>query len=131
MSGNTRILIVEDDPMNMEMVADLLDAAGYEVLRAETGEAALALARAAPPDLVLMDIALPGMDGLDAMRWLRQDPRTARIPIVAFTASVMGIDHEKASQAGCLGIIAKPIDTRTFARTIASYLGSGSADHRP
>lgn len=118
----SRILIVEDDPMNMEMAEDLLHMAGHQIAKAVTAEAGLALALADPPDLVLMDVALPGIDGLEAMRRLRQDTRTAGIPIVIFTASIMGLELEKARQSGCQGVITKPINTRTFAKEIESYL---------
>ncbi len=124
MLPSQKILVVEDNPMSMELVEDLLVIAGYRVLQAVTAEEALPLARIEKPDLILMDIALPGIDGLEATRRLRDDPFTAGIPVVALTASIMRNDQEKARLAGCLGIISKPIDTRTFAQTIAGYLAN-------
>lgn len=122
-----KILIVEDNPMNMELAVDLLEFAGYRVLQAVTAEEALPLARSEKPDLVLMDIALPGMDGLEATRRLLRDALTRDIPVVALTASAMQADEERAFQAGCRGIIRKPIDTRAFPRLVASYLGAEPA----
>lgn len=126
MANVKRILIVEDTPMNMELVSDLLEYVGYGVLKALSAEEALPLAHAEKPDLVLMDIALPGMDGLAATRLLRQDPATRDIPIVALTASAMQVDEEKALVAGCMGVIRKPIDTRSFPNLIAGYLETAS-----
>ena len=122
-----RILIVEDSPMNMELVVDLLEHAGYVVLQAVSAEEALPLASSEKPDLVLMDIALPGMDGLEATRQLHKDAATRDIPIVALTASAMLADEDRAFQAGCRGIIRKPIDTRVFTRLVAGYLEAASA----
>jgi len=112
-----RILIVEDNPMNMEL-------AGFLVLPATTAEEGLVLARTELPDLILMDIGLPGMDGLEATRRLKQDPATAHIPVVAVSASVMSGDETKAFVAGCCAYISRPIDTRQFAKTVASYLAA-------
>ena len=128
MANKKRILIVEDTPMNMELASDLLEYAGYLVLKAASAEEALPLAHAEKPDLVLMDIALPGIDGLEATRRLLQDAATCDIPIIALTASAMQVDEEKALLAGCRGIIRKPIDTRSFPKQIADYL---EASHEP
>ncbi len=117
-----RILLIEDDPTNMELAADLLEAGGFTVFRAATAEEGLRLAAREKPDLVLMDIALPGMDGLEATRRLKNDPATAGIPVVAVSASVMGCDHEAAMEAGCSGFITKPLDTRRFVKTISLYI---------
>lgn len=119
-----RILIVEDNPMNMELASDLLEVAGFLVLPATTAEDGLVLARTEHPDLILMDIGLPGMDGLEATRRLKQDPATARIPVVAVSASVMSGDEAKAFVAGCCAYISRPIDTRQFAKTVASFLAA-------
>lgn len=116
------VLLVEDNPANMELAADLLEVAGYRVVRATTAKAALGLAAQGHFDLILMDISLPGMDGLEATRRLKQDPRTAGIPVVAVTASVMPIDRHKIANAGCAGFIAKPIDTRCFAQNVAEFI---------
>jgi CheY-like chemotaxis protein len=118
------ILIVEDNAMNLELAVDLLEAAGFRVLTATTAEAALQLARSAYPDLVLMDISLPGMDGLAATQALKKDPATQHLPIVALTAHAMRGDADKALAAGCGGYLTKPIDTRDFCRQVDSFLKS-------
>jgi CheY-like chemotaxis protein len=89
-------LLIEDNPMNMELATDLLETAGFQVLKAERAEDGIAMAVAQQPDIILMDIALPGMDGLEATRRIKQDDRTARIPIVALTASAMRGDDDRA-----------------------------------
>ena len=120
--NNRKVLLIEDNLMNMELATDLLEAAGYEVLKAERAEAGIAIAVAQQPDIILMDIALPGMDGLEATRRLKEDARTARIPVVALTASAMRGDNDKARSAGCCGYIAKPIDTRLFAKVVSDFM---------
>jgi two-component system cell cycle response regulator DivK len=136
MSART-ILIVEDSVMSQELVADLLEVAGYRVLKALTAEAGISVAVDQQPDLILMDIALPGLDGIEATRRLARDPRTARIPVVALTAQVLGSERERALAAGCRGVIIKPIDTRAFSRTVAGFLagdgvpGPGAAVEGP
>jgi len=122
----TTILIVEDNALNLELATDLLAAAGYSIRQARTGEEGLRLARAEPPALILMDLRLPGLDGYDALRGLRADPRTAQIPIVALTAQAMTGDKEEALAAGFDDYISKPIDTRTFSQTVARVLGSSA-----
>ena len=128
--NSRRVLLIEDNLMNMELATDLLEAAGFQVLKAERAEDGIAMAVAQQPDIILMDIALPGMDGLEATRRIKQDARTARIPIVALTASAMRGDDDRARSAGCCGYIAKPIDTRRFAKTVAAFMeeGGGWAD---
>jgi CheY-like chemotaxis protein len=125
MTGAT-ILIVEDNALNLELATDLLAAAGYSIRQARTGEEGLRLARAEPPALILMDLRLPGVDGYDALRGLRGDPRTAHIPIVALTAQAMAGDKEAALAAGFDDYISKPIDTRSFSQTVARVLGSSA-----
>ena len=122
--NSRKVLLIEDNLMNMELAADLLEAAGFQVLKAERAEDGIALALARQPDIILMDIALPGMDGLEATRRIKRDEQTAHIPIVALTASVMLDDLNKARAAGCCGHIAKPIDTRRFIETVSSYMQS-------
>lgn len=117
-----KILIVEDNPVNMELATDLLEAAGYVVCQAEDAERGIELARAQAPNLILMDIGLPGMDGLAAAAILRQDTATRVIPIVILTAHAMKGDEARAMATGCAGFITKPIDTRSFARTVAGLL---------
>jgi two-component system cell cycle response regulator DivK len=103
-----RILIIEDNAANMKLVDLLLQRAGHTVLCAVNAEAGLTLARAQQPDLILMDIQLPGMDGLAATALLKQDPNTAAIPVIALTALAMKEDREKTRLAGCDAYIAKP-----------------------
>jgi CheY-like chemotaxis protein len=117
-----KVLLIEDNLMNMELATDLLEAVGWQVLKAERAEAGIAIAIEQQPDIILMDIALPGMDGLEATRRIKQDARTANIPIVALTASAMRGDDSKARLAGCCGYIAKPIDTRRFVKTVSSFM---------
>lgn len=119
-----KILIIEDNLMNMELATDLLEAAGYVVIQAGIAEKGIELARAGSPDLILMDISLPGMDGLEATRVLKQDPATKDISVVAMTAHAMKGDEEKALAAGCAGYITKPIDTRAFSKTVARFIDS-------
>jgi len=119
-----KILIVEDNLMNMELATDLLEASGYVVIQAVTAEEGIKLARAELPDLILMDISLPGMDGLEATAVLKQDPATKGINVVAMTAHAMKGDEEKALAAGGSGYITKPIDTREFPKTVARFIDS-------
>jgi CheY-like chemotaxis protein len=116
------ILVVEDNELTMELVADLLEAAGLRVEKAKVAEKGIALVLEHRPDLVLMDLALPGLDGLEATRRLKSDPATASIPVVALTAQVMSADVERARAAGCEGFLAKPIDTRGFVPAIRRLL---------
>lgn len=124
MAGET-VLIVDDNPMNMELATDLLEAAGYVVRQAATAEDAIAAAKTAPPHLILMDLSLPGMDGLAATRALKADPATKAVPVIALTAHAMKGDEDKARAAGCEGYITKPIDTRALPKTVARFLASG------
>jgi len=116
------ILVVEDTPMNMELVADILKLNDYHVLQAETAEKGIQMARNQHPDLILMDISLPGIDGLKATRIIKEDPLTQDVPVVALTAHAMEGDHEKALSAGCCGVITKPIDTRCFIKMVDDFL---------
>ena len=122
-----KILIIEDNPVNMELATDLLEVAGYEVMQSTSAEEGVEMARTQHPDLVLMDLSLPGMDGLAATRLLCADPATSHLPVVVLTANVMKGDETRAHEAGACGYIAKPIDTRAFARQVASYLKVGDA----
>jgi CheY-like chemotaxis protein len=117
-----KILVVEDNPLNMELTADILGAAGYTVLQAENAERGIALARAERPALILMDVSLPGMDGLSAAEVLRGEAETQEIPVVALTAHAMKGDEEKALAAGCKGYITKPIDTRALPGDVAGFI---------
>jgi len=117
-----KILVIEDNPLNMELTADILKAAGYAVLQAENAERGIAMARAEQPALILMDVRLPGMDGLSATEILKGETETQRIPVVALTAHAMKGDEEKALAAGCVGYITKPINTRTLPDEVASLI---------
>jgi two-component system, cell cycle response regulator DivK len=119
--GN-RILIVEDNEANMELATDLLEVSGFEVLQAPTAEIGIELARSQLPDLIVMDIGLPGMDGLEATVILKADTATRTIAVLAATSHAMKGDQEKALAAGCDAYITKPIDTRTFADTVRRFL---------
>lgn len=112
------ILVVEDNPTNMKLAVLLLESAGYRVLQAVDAESALVIARNAQPDLVLMDIQLPGIDGLTATLQLKQDSATAHIKVVALTGLAMKEDEAQAHAAGCDGYITKPIIHREFIATI-------------
>lgn len=117
-----KILLVEDNALNMELETDLLELHRHKVLGAETAEIGIELARREQPDLILMDLSLPGLDGLAATRILRQDPQTSGIPIVALTAHAKKGDAERVAEAGCVGHLTKPIDTRTFVASVESFL---------
>jgi CheY-like chemotaxis protein len=116
------ILVVDDNPTNLKLVADVLAFEEHEIVQAEDAERAQALLKDRLPDLILMDIALPGMDGLTLTRMLKADPRTRHIPVIALTAFAMKGDAEKASASGCNGYITKPIDTRRLPVQIAEWL---------
>jgi CheY-like chemotaxis protein len=120
-----RILIVDDNPVNLKLASSLLELEGYEVAQAVDAEHAQEMLRGDLPDLILMDIALPGMDGLSLTRKIKADERLKCIPVVALTAFAMKGDDEKAFAAGCEGYITKPIDTRELALQIARILGRG------
>lgn len=119
-----RILIVDDNPTNLKLASDVLLSEGFAVEASHDAEEARRLIGRRPPDLILMDIALPGMDGLTLTRLLKADSRCAHVPIVALTASAMRGDEERALAAGCSGYITKPINTRTFGQQIRGFLDS-------
>ena len=122
------ILIVDDNPTNLKLARVVLAAEGYEVRVAVDAEEALAMLEGFHPRLILMDLQLPGMDGLTLTRLLKEDPATSGVAILALTAYAMKGDEEKARQAGCDGYITKPIDTRTLPGVIAGVLaGQGRA----
>ena len=116
-----RILIAEDNEKNIKLFRDVLELSGYETLEALTGEQAIELATRHTPDLVLMDIRLPGTDGLEALRRLRDDERTADIPIVALTAQAMAGDRERFLEAGFNGYVSKPVNIEEFIGTVRHY----------
>ena len=120
------ILVVEDNERNLKLLRDVLEYAGYDVRAARTGEDGIALAVKEPPDLVLMDLQLPGIDGTEALRRLRKNPRTADIPVVAVTAQAMKQDRERALDAGFNGYIEKPISVRAFPDQVRGFLSGGA-----
>jgi two-component system cell cycle response regulator DivK len=122
----TVVLIVEDNPRNLKLVRDLLEHAGYRTLEASTAEDGLALARAHRPDLVLMDVQLPGMDGVQALARLRADPATNGIPVVAVTAFAMKEDRVRFVAAGFDGYLEKPISVREFPDQVAQMLSQAA-----
>jgi CheY-like chemotaxis protein len=120
----TRILVIEDNPANMELVRYVLEAFGYVVIEAIDGETGLELARAEPPDLVICDLELPGIDGIEVAKQLQAHPALARVPLVAVTAFAMVGDRERLLAAGFDGYISKPLDPQTFVPQIAAFINS-------
>ena len=116
------ILIVEDNEKNMKLVRDVLQVKGYQTIEAGTAEDGIRLARERKPDLILMDIQLPGMNGIDARRVLHADPATANIPVLAVTASVMQQDRKQITEAGFDGYIGKPINLKEFLEAVRATL---------
>jgi two-component system, cell cycle response regulator DivK len=123
--ANELILIVEDNPKNLKLVRDTLQVKGYRTIEAGTGEEGVQLAREQQPALVLMDIQLPGISGIEAFRRLRADPTTRTIPIIAVTASVMAQERQKVMAAGFDGFQGKPISVRELLETIRRVLAGG------
>jgi len=122
-----RVLIVDDNPTNLKLVAYLVRANGYDVDTAGDAGSAQASIATHKPGLILMDLQLPGIDGLELTRRLKADPATSDIKIVAVTAYAMKGDEEKALEAGCDDYVTKPIDTRALPATIAKHIGSGKS----
>jgi CheY-like chemotaxis protein len=125
-SGN-KVLVIEDNPLNLELVTDLLEASGYAVWQARTAEEGIHLAQTTLPDVILMDLSLPGMDGLAATKALRANPATCHLPVIALTAHAMKGDEENALNAGCDGYLAKPIDTRTFVARLLGFIEAANS----
>jgi len=121
------ILIVEDNDKNLKLTRDVLRYHGFDTIEATSAEEGIPLAQERQPQLVLMDIQLPGIDGVTALERLRADARTADIPVVALTASVMKEDRERFDRAGFDGFITKPIDVKSFPEQIRDYLRAGRA----
>jgi two-component system, cell cycle response regulator DivK len=116
------ILIVEDNDLNMKLFHDLLEAHGYRILQTKDGMESLKLARQHRPDLILMDIQLPEVSGLEVTKWLKEDDELRSIPVIAVTAFAMKGDEEKIREGGCEAYIAKPISVAHFLQTIARFL---------
>ena len=115
------ILIVEDNERNMKLARDVLQFHGFRTVETVSGEDGVIMARESHPDLILMDISLPGIDGVEATRQLKDEPSTADIPIVALTASVLQADRARFEEAGFVGLIAKPIDVLAFPEQVRAY----------
>ena len=120
--GRKKVLVIEDNPLNMKLVRILLGKGGYDVMEAADAEKGLNIAGEIIPDLVLMDVQLPGMDGLTATRSMRMDARLKDVKVIALTSFAMAGDEEKVMLAGCDGYLTKPIDTRTFLASISQYV---------
>jgi len=123
MSMTKTVLIVEDNELNMKLFHDLLDAHGYNILQTRNGRDALELAQKNHPDLILMDIQLPEISGLEVTKWLKEDNTLRNIPVVAVTAFAMKGDEERIREGGCEAYIAKPISVPNFLSTIRQYIG--------
>ena len=122
MNGRALILIVEDNEANRLLASAVLERDGFSVEMAGNSQEALEILAAREPDLILMDVQLPGVDGLSLTRRLKQDEKTAAIPVIALTALAMLGDKERTLEAGCSGYISKPINTRTFANEVRQFL---------
>jgi two-component system cell cycle response regulator DivK len=123
---STRILVVEDNPLNLKLMKDVLEFQGFEVLTAKSGEEGVAMASSSSPDLVLMDLQLPGIGGHEALLRMRSDPQCRTVPVVAVTAFAMKDDIERADEAGFDGYIAKPISVRDLQGQLAPFLPGGA-----
>ena len=123
--SRARILVVEDNPLNLKLVRDVLGAVGYDVVAASSGEEGLRVAAEHPPALVLMDLQLPGMDGTETMRRLREGPLPREVPVVAVTAFAMAEDQANAARAGFDGYIEKPISVRALVDQVRAFLDGG------
>ena len=130
MTKPSLILVVEDNEANQMLASAVLQIEGYRVDVVGSSDEAFDYLRTSTPDLILMDIQLPGMDGLSLTRRLKQDEGTAKIPIVALTAHAMRGDRQDALSAGCAGFIAKPIEVRKFGEQVAAFLANGAGDHQ-
>jgi two-component system cell cycle response regulator DivK len=120
-----RILVIEDNPKNLKLVRDVLEYSGFEVLEATTGEDGVRMAADKTLDLVLMDLQLPGIDGMEALRLIRTGPRNQDVPIVAVTASAMPDDRARAIASGFDGYVEKPISARALPQQVRDFMGDG------
>ena len=121
-AGEKTILIVEDNDLNMKLFRDLMQAHGYQILQTNSGIEALKLARQHTPDLILMDIQLPEVSGLEATKWIKEDDSIKAIPVIAVTALAMKGDEDKIREGGCDGYIPKPISVEKFFKTVEHFL---------
>ncbi len=115
------VMVIEDNEINMKLVRSLLEIGKFNIIEAVDAETGLEIAQEKQPDLILMDIQLPGMDGLEATSRLKANPSTKHIPVIALTSYAMDSDKEKAQEVGCDGYISKPINTRTFLKEIEKF----------
>jgi two-component system, cell cycle response regulator DivK len=122
------VVLVEDNPKNMKLLRDVLSHAGYKVVEANNAEDGIALAQDRTPNLILMDVQLPGMDGLEAVKILKHDVRTATLPVIAVTAFAMKDDRERALDAGFDGYLEKPISVRALREEVQNFIGPGVTD---
>jgi len=120
---HARILVVEDNPKNLKLVRDVLEHDGYDVIAATTGEDGVRLAADSAPDLVLMDLQLPGIDGAEALRRIREGEHNSQVPVVAVTAFAMHEDRDRAYSSGFDGYVEKPISVRTLRQVVQDFLG--------
>jgi two-component system cell cycle response regulator DivK len=127
MSSAARILVVEDNPLNLKLVHDVLEASGYQVIAATSGEEGLRLAAEQPPDLVLMDLQVPGIDGTETLHRLRNGTLAGRVPVVAVTAFAMAEDHLSAARSGFDGYLEKPISVRSLVGQVENFLHGGTS----
>ncbi len=122
-AGRKTVLIVEDNELNLKLFTDLLESRGYDVIATQDGMQALDLAREHVPDLILMDIQLPEVSGIDVTKWLKADDELKHIPVIAVTAFAMKGDEEKIRASGCEAYMSKPISVNDFLNMVASFLG--------
>jgi len=124
------VLIVEDNELNMKLFHDLLEAHGYDTVGTRNGVEVIELARTHRPDLILMDIQLPEVSGLEVTKWIKGDPELHEVPVVAVTAFAMKGDEERIRQGGCEAYLSKPISVAKFMETIRRFLGNSEAERR-
>ena len=122
-AAQKRVLIVEDNELNMKLFNDLLEANGYKVIQTRDGLSALDIARKHRPDLILMDIQLPEVSGIEVTKWLKEDDELKHIPVIAVTAFAMKGDEQKIREGGCEAYISKPISIGTFIATVRQFIG--------
>lgn len=121
------VLVVEDNELNMRLFCDLLDAFGFQTLQCRDGARAVELTRKHKPDLIIMDIQLPEVSGLDITRWIKDDDSIRDIPVLAVTAFAMRADEQRVREAGCEGYLSKPIQMRSFLSTVQDLVGDRKA----
>ena len=117
------VMIVEDNELNMKLFNDLLESRGYSIIQTRNGMEAIGLARAHHPDLILMDIQLPQVSGLEVTKWIKDDPELRAIPVVAVTAFAMKGDEERIREGGCEAYLSKPISVGKFIETVRRFIG--------